>query len=239
MRHTARLSPGLTVDRFAAAAVVLLACALASMALLASLPPTETQFSAADPLLHVLQPFAGYWSAALVAAVVAATWLLVGGTSGSALREATIFGLAGAIAGLAATLLVRAVQGDTLPAFIPGEESSTPGMALGFSAGLVEEALFRLGTLPLVYFALHRRTGARAAAIIACVATGLVFAASHEFGPAATTFDAVHFLVRAVIPGAAMSAVAIIVHPAFMVAAHCTAHIGIALLFQAPVAAAP
>lgn len=234
MRHTARLSPGLTVDRFAAAAVVLLACALASMALLASLPPTETQFSAADPLLHVLQPFAGYWSAALLATVVAATWLLVGGTSGSALREATIFGLAGAIAGLAATLLVRALQGNTLPAFIPGEESSAPGIALGFSAGLVEEALFRLGTLPLVYFALYRRTGALAAATIACVATGFAFALSHEAGQAAASFDVGHFLTRAIVPGIAMSAVAVVVHPAFMVAAHCTAHIGIALLFVAP-----
>lgn len=233
MRHAAWLSPGLTIDRIAAAAVVLLFGVLVSIALLVTSPPTAAQFSAADPLLHFLQPAAGYWTAALVAAVVGAAWLLVGGTSRGALREAAIFGLAGAFAGLAMTLLIRVLQGGTLPAFIPSEESSAPGMALGFSAGLVEEALFRLGTLPLVYFALYRRTGALAAAIVACVATGLAFALSHEAGQAAASFDAAHFLTRAIIPGIAMSVVAVVVHPAFMVAAHCAAHIGIALLFVA------
>lgn len=234
MRRATLLSPGLTIDRIAAAAVVLLSGVLVAMTLLATSPPTATQFSAADPLLHFLQPAAGYWTAALVAAVVAAAWLLASGISGGVLREAATYGIAGAVAGLAMTLLIRALQGDTLPVFIPAEESSAPGMALGFSAGLVEEALFRLGTLPLVYFALHRRTGALTAAIIACVATGFAFALSHEAGPAAAGFDAAHFLTRAIIPGIAMSVVAVVVHPAFMVAAHCAAHIGIALLFVAP-----
>ena len=51
-------------------------------------------------------------------------------------------------------------------------------------------------------------------------------------GPgAAPAFHAAYFATRVIFPGALMSAVFFVVDPAFIIAAHCAAHFGIAFLF--------
>jgi membrane protease YdiL (CAAX protease family) len=143
-------------------------------------------------------------------------------------RADVLWAIAGAAAAIAVTLAVRGLVGPRLPAFIPPEESSAPGMALGLSAGLVEEIVFRLLILPAVYLLGRRKL---LAAILAVVVSGALFSLSHELGPAGGVFDRRFMITRFVIPGAGMSLVAL-VRPSFMVTAHCTAHLTIPLLFR-------
>lgn len=225
-------SPGLSPPRIAAAA----ACLLPFVALYALLnawqPPDAGQLQVADPLVQGLLPIAGTWTIAFIATAIAAAWLHAFRPPARDLRHAACFAALGAVAGLLLPLLIRWLHGDTLPAFIPPEESAAPGMTAGIGAGVIEEALFRLGLLPLAFFALRRHAGLFVAATGACVITGLGFALSHELVPAAGGFEAAHFATRVLIPGMAMSALAILLHPAFIISAHCSAHVALALLFM-------
>lgn len=222
----------LTPDAFAMAAVPLLGFSALYMVLLGWLPPSVDNRSAADPLVQVL-PFAAP-GIGLLCALVGAGWLVQARARRAVIVAGLGWTLAGAVAGLVGVGLVYLLVGDTLPAFVPREESAAPGMALGLGAGVLEEALFRLGVLPAVFLPLARRLGGVPAAGVACVVTGLLFALSHELGPgAAEVFALPPLLARVLIPGVVMSALALWIHPAFLVALHCSAHIPIALLFVA------
>lgn len=223
------IAPGLEPARTAAAAAWLCWYALLFALLALLLPPDSAQRAAADPLLQIMLPPLAPCLLALLPVGVALCWWRRARPDVAELRLGLRWTLFGALAGLAATGAIRLLHGDTLPAFVPPEESAAPGIVLGVGAGLVEESLFRLLVLPLAFFALRQRCGSWLAAALACFITGLLFALSHE--PGSATFDAVHFVTRLVIPGMAMSAVALLLHPAFMVSAHVSAHVLIALLF--------
>jgi hypothetical protein len=130
---------------------------------------------------------------------------------------------------VAGALAIRAIGGPHLPPFVPSEESAAPGLGLGLSAGLLEEAAFRFALVPLIYFAARRVMPSLAAAILAIVLTGFAFALSHELG--AEPFDPAHFATRVVFPGCVMSALFFRPGPALILGAHWTAHIAIYLLF--------
>jgi len=127
---------------------------------------------------------------------------------------------------------MRLAFGPTLPSFVPPEESARPGFTQGLAAGLFEEVLFRLMILPLSYRALLRRLSPRHAAPIAILVTSLAFAISHELGPGAAQFRVDHFITRFAFPGALMSAAYFVPGPAFIIAAHSTAHLLIPILFS-------
>lgn len=199
-------------------------------------PPTPGQMNVADPLVQWLFPLGGVWFVPALSIALALPWLVMSHPSRSDLRTALFYSLAGLSVASVATGAIRLVGGPSLPSFVPPEESAAPGLALGLGAGIIEEALFRFAILPLTYLLVQRKTGRAAATMTAIFVTGLLFAVSHEFGPGAVEFNRVYFATRVLIPGMAMSMVYLLVHPAFMVSAHCAAHIAIYWLF---VGAAP
>ena len=68
--------------------------------------------------------------------------------------------------------------------------------------------------------------------LLSMLVVGLAFAASHMFGPTAGPFRGDYFATRVAVPGAAMSAAYLWISPAFIVAAHCTAHVVMPFLFN-------
>lgn len=218
----------------ATAAMPLLAFAALYYFLVLQDPPTNSQRQSSDPLVQLLFPVGGDGAILFICMGIGVIWLALARPDFTEVKRGMLFAVGGVVAGASVVSLLHAGFGDTLPAFVPREESAAPGMALGVGAGVIEEALFRLGVLPIAFFLLRRHVGFMAAAAGACLVTGLVFALSHEVGPAALqAFDLAHFMTRVIIPGVAMSAVAFLIHPSFIVSAHCAAHVLIAALFVA------
>jgi len=216
------------VRGFGAAAVVALPFAGTAAVLAVVAAPSASEWRAADPLLQLLGGGA-VWLAVAAAAVVALAWARVGRVRrGDLIRAAAGAGLA-----VLALLCLRGLVGGRLPSVIPREESSAPGLTLGLSAGLLEEVVFRLVVLPGVYLACRRKLGVRASAALGIVATALLFSLSHELGPAGGAFEPRFLLTRFLVPGVAMSVLAFSAGPAFVVAAHCSAHLVIPALFHA------
>jgi membrane protease YdiL (CAAX protease family) len=211
----------------AVAAIVLVPFVAAAAALGLATPPGADQLAAADPLVRTLRAWLGAWSVPAIAigACAAAIGLGLARPRRAELRRGLALALGGALAGAALLAALAAAGGGRLPSFVPPEESARPGLLLGLEAGVVEEALFRLLALPLLARSLGARLGARKATITAVVATGVLFALSHEIGPGAAAFRLDLFLTRSVVPGIAMSALAAGVGPSFIVAAHCAAHV--------------
>jgi hypothetical protein len=216
-------------DIAAAAAVLAAFVALAAL-LLQVAPPGAAELRAADPLVRFLAGFGGRWLAVGVAAAVCATWIAIETPTRATLAPALRLALRGAIAAVAVALLLRFAFGPTLPAAIPAEESARPGVALGLVAGTLEEALFRLIALPVALALCARRFSGRRAVVAAIAATSLLFALSHELDGGALVWR--HFAVRALVPGALMSALFLRPGPAFIVSAHATAHLVIPVLFR-------
>lgn len=209
------------------AALVLAPYLVTAGALLTLDPPTPPQIASADPLVGWL----GAWGCVLAAVIVVGVWLWRWPPERDDLGPALAHGLAGAVAGAGLLLLVRAVAGPELPDFIPPEESAAPGLAQGLTAGVVEEAVFRLAVLPAVFLATTERLGDRRAAALAIGCAALAFAASHELGPGANG-DARLFATRVVVPGVLMGVFFFRPGPAFIVSAHCAAHVLMPHLFR-------
>ena len=165
----------------------------------------------ADPILRFLP----LWLIPALGAITCGVWWWLARPK---MKRAVKHALIGVL--VAGTLcgLLRLVSGPHLPKFIPPEESAAPGFLLNMSAGYAEEVIFRLILLPVLLIYLKRIP-------VAVVLTGLAFALSHS-----VALDA-HFATRFLLPGCAFSLAALMVSPAFVVAAHCTAHILIPLMF--------
>ena len=225
----ARMAPA--PGEIGAAATVLAPFVALAAALLATAPPTAEQRLAADPVIRWIDAWGGTWLPVAIAGTICLAWRLAASPSGDELAQALRLALAGALAATLVALALRVVFGSHLPAAIPPEESAAPGLALGLAAGTLEEAVFRLVALPLLLGIGLRVFDERAAPLLAIAATGLLFALAHQLSPDA---DAVtrHFVVRMLIPGAAMSALFLRPGPAFVVSAHATAHLWIPALFR-------
>lgn len=181
----------------------------------------------ADPLVQAVR---GPWPIVALSLVTCAVWIGRWRPSRAHVLRALRWAAVGAAAAAAIALVMRAALGSTLPAFIPPEESAKPGLLLGLSAGVVEEVLFRLMALPAAFALARRRIdSAPVAAGVAAVVTGLLFALSHEL--TATPFHGHHFAVRVLFPGTVMSLLYFRLAPAFIITAHCTAHLFIPFLF--------
>lgn len=218
-------------ERVSAAAVLFLPFVVFFLALWWIAPPTSAHILASDPLVQLVNSYAGIWAIPLVAALPALAWTVVLPPSRAALGRAVpgvLGGLAVAAVGLP---LLRLLAGPTLPGFVPPEESAFAGITLGVGAGIMEEAVFRLGLLSVVFLAGCRVLGRRRAGAVAVVLTAFAFALSHELGPGAGTFDARYFAMRFMAPGCVMSVLFFRPGPSFVVTLHSAAHVGIALLF--------
>jgi hypothetical protein len=215
-----------------AAALVFLPFVGLFLVLAVVLPPSAEALRSSDPLVQLLESCAGPWAIAVVSALPSLGWLAWALPS----REALVRAVRGAIAGLVVAgvglPLLRVLVGPALPAFVPAEESARPGIALGVGAGVLEEAVFRIGLLAVAYLLVQRVWPTRAAVAFAVVVTGFAFALAHELGPGAGPFDPRFFATRFAIPGCAMSALFFRPGPSFLVTLHASSHVGIALLFS-------
>ena len=191
-------------------------------------PPGPASLAAADPFVLTLRAWGGAFAVpALAAAVIG--FRLARVPPRDALDPATLVrAVAGAAVAAGVLLVLRAAFGPALPSFVPPEESARPGLLLGLSAGVGEEVLFRLALLTSLAASMSGRRGGRALAV---VATGALFAAAHELPPAARAFRPDLLVTRFLVPGCAFGALYLVLGPAFLVAAHCTAHLLIPLLF--------
>jgi hypothetical protein len=126
---------------------------------------------------------------------------------------------------------LRLAWGPHIPSFVPPEESAAPGFLLNMAAGYGEETVFRLLLLPVAFFALASRVPRPVAVVAATTLVGVGFALIHE--PGSLVFAPRLFMARLLLPGCAMSVASLYRGPAFIVVAHCMAHVAIPLVFAA------
>jgi hypothetical protein len=216
---------------FSSASLVALPFVLTALVAGFAVPPGPENWARADPVLKLLPEAVTVSLLPLVGAALAAAWVrLAPAPPGrAALGRAARHALAGAVFAAATVGALRATFGAALPAFVPPEESAGPGLHLNLTAGVGEELLFRLLALPLA-LTFARRATPLGAATAGSALTGLAFALLHHAGPGPTT--PALFLTRFLVPGFAMSMVACLGSPAFIVAAHGTAHLLIPLAFR-------
>lgn len=209
-----------------AAALVVVAVAAVTALLAATSGYTAAELARADPLVQVVR---GPWPDIGIAFALGCAAFAVARPDRAALARGARLAVAGVVVAAVVVVALRLTVGSTLPSFIPAEESARPGLVLGATAGVVEEAVFRLAVLPGALALLSRRLRPVPALLAAALVTGLLFALSHELGPA--PFDAAHFATRTLIPGFVMSVLYVRVGPAFIVTAHCVAHFMIPFAF--------
>lgn len=191
--------------------------------------PTLAQVRCSDPLVQVMTSLTGLWIVPVLA-----TAMVLAHLTGHSLRRSDVEAAAFAVvmgAGIVAggLLLANAVGPRPVPWFVPPEESACPGLFLGYTAALLEEAIFRMGVLPVVFALLGTRLARGRAAAIAVVVTGFAFALSHETGAAG--FNAAHAATRFLFPGCFMSALWLRPGPPYPVALHCALHVVIPSLY--------
>jgi hypothetical protein len=184
-------------------------------------PPTDANWSLADPFLRVLP--ASILPA--LGALVAAAWLRLARPSRAELRAGATRAAAGAAIGACLVLALRALAGPTLPPFIPPEESAGPGRFLSLAAGYGEELEFRLLLLPILYQLLAWRMRPRVAIALGVVVCAAAFTLAHAAAPTSW------MLTRFLVPGGLFAAACFLVGPSFVVSAHCAAHVLLPILF--------
>ena len=224
------------MDRFwreqvAAAAILIQPFAALTALLLFIAPPDEAAFTAADPIVRSIGLTVGLWAIPVAAMLTVPVWWLIARPSDAALMRSIRLVGAGVAVALGAALLLRAIFGAHLPAFVPPEESAAPGLSAGLAAGLIEEVLIRLAVLPAAVVLARRALGPVAAGVVAVLVSAAAFTLLHQIGPGAAPFVLAYAVTRFVFPGVVMSTAAIYPGPAFVCTAHCAAHLLIPLLF--------
>lgn len=225
------------VLRFAADARVLAPFTAIWLVLLLAAPASPAQRAAGDPLVLLVAVGNSPVICGLATLFFMVFWTRqvarLDGESSSAPPHSRavpwLWAGAGVLVACAVAGALRLVVGSELPTFIPPEESSRPGLLLGMSAALIEETLFRMAIVPLVLALLGPRR--IAGPVVAIAASALLFPLSHELPPDGV----VHWgqvATRALFPGVVMTAAAIFIRPAFVLSAHCTAHLAIPFLFH-------
>jgi len=229
-----RSVPASFEEDVAAAALWLLPWSLLLAIVLLLAPPTPEQLAASDPLVQIIAAGPGVLAIAGLALLAAVAWNLRSAPGRDALRRSARGAALGAgLAGLGLPL-VRLIAGPALPGCIPPEASAAPGLAPGLAAGVLEEVVFRLGVLAIVFRVLEGAVSRGTALLAAVAVSGLAFSLSHELGPGAGDLQLRFLLARFLVPGCFMSALFFRPGPAFLVTLHVAAHVGIWALFVAP-----
>ncbi len=194
-------------------------------------PPTLEQYLFSDPLIQYIGPQAGPMWAVFGSLGLAFWWNWLYPVDKELLLRNLKFAVLGALGANLLLWVLSLLVGSQIPSFVPPEESASSGLLFGLSAGLLEEVVFRLGLLSVLFLALSARVkGSNVALVLTCAITGLAFALGHQVGE--QSFELAYFATRFAVPGFAMSLVFVKINPTFLVSAHCAAHIGIALFFQ-------
>jgi membrane protease YdiL (CAAX protease family) len=220
-RYRGALSPA----EVAAAALVLQPFVGLCAVLVLLDPPTPAELAAADPLVRALVMATSPWALPLTGAVAGVVWWRVGRPDADAAARAWRLAAMASVVVVAVLASVRVVGGPALPAVVPPEEGARPGIVLGLGAGILEEAVFRLGVLPMLLLGTRRR-------VLAVILTSLAFALAHDLVPGAPAFSTAHFLARFLLPGMLMSSLCLWPGFAFVFALHCGAHVLLPFLFR-------
>jgi len=214
---------------FAAASVVTLPFAVYLVITRFVVPPTDDNWARADPILRLFSRGITSWMPPMLGVLAAGLWFSRArpptAKMKGVLREVGI----GVLVACVIVGALRLAWGTHVPPFVPPEESAGPGLMLNMAAGYGEEVLFRLVLLPLLFLALVSRVPRPVALAVAVLSTGLAFTLLHE--PASASWSPTLFTTRFLLPGCAMSMAALLRSPSFIVAAHCTAHLVVPLVF--------
>jgi len=162
-----------------------------------------------------------------------AFWIIKSKLTVDAVKTALVWSLLGSAFSIFVCVVIYKVNGPELPSFIPPEESAESGLLLGLSAGMLEEIVFRLALLPLVFIFLLKKLPNFQAMVLSSILIGILFALSHEL--TGDAFQLRYFITRIIAPGFIMSMLFLKLHPAALLSAHSAAHIGIAMLFTVSV----
>jgi hypothetical protein len=200
---------------------------------------TPFQVQWADPFLKIIPIDASVW-VVIVSSLAAGLYSLNKLRSFQAVIEHTpgLQILSGICAAMMIGLTIFAIVGDTLPDFVPAEESAKPGYLYGMAAGFGEEVLMRFTILPLVFFGMIKVLSNRAprpriviSAALAIAAATIAFLVMHEAGE--TDHMIVWKLVatRFMVPCFLMGTLTFLVGPGFVIFMHATMHIVIPTLF--------
>jgi hypothetical protein len=219
---------GLVAEDFAAAAVLVQPFMLYLVALRVQSPPPAGAWSSADPILRLLPPDPMLLLAPLFGVALTIAWLTFSWPSWGVFKRELLGGLAGSLLVCGAAFAWWKLRGDHLPPAFRLEESSGGHPCLHLMAGYVEETLVRLIVLPILFLNLVGRSRG-AAILLASLAAGVAFAALHE--PGARDFVPMLFVIRLVVPGVALSLLALLTRPSLAISAHLTAHVVVPLLF--------
>jgi hypothetical protein len=189
--------------------------------------PTATQWSYADPILSLLPHDSIVWLFPAIGVVITLVWMVMAFPSAAEVRRAIIATFIAVTLVGGGMLAYLTLKGPYLPRWLVVEEAPN-ARALGPLAGYAEEMLIRTGVLPLVYLWLGDRK--KWLAIVgASLIAGLAFALLHEGGDA--TFSVKVFALRVLIPGFALSVLALLTKPTFVVFAHGTFHVVLMVFF--------
>jgi len=220
------------MEEFGAAALLALPFAAYLLVLAVIRPPSAAEWAWVDPILRPLPRSLVIWGVPVTGGLIALGWTLAARPTRNALRRALLQAALGVLVASVLVCIVRVAVGNTLPAFIPAEESAGPGLLLSMSAGYLEELVCRLGVLAISWHVLSSRLPRVPAVLLSALASGLAFAFVHRLGEAEPSN--VHFVTRLLIPGFAFSVAALAARPPFLVSAHLAAHLLLPVLFAAP-----
>ena len=176
----------------------------------------------------------GLWLAPVLSALASIWWSYVRRPNRRSVNTALMALLFGSAVVAGGMILVALNGPRPVPWFVPPEESACPGLLLGYTAGMLEEATFRVLLLPLSYAALRRHIRGAGAAVSAVVVTSLLFAVLHDAVPGVSQYSFAFFATRFLFPGCFMSALFFRPGPAFPVALHCALHLVIPFFYTSP-----
>ena len=201
--------------------------------------PTESNVQWADPFIKIFPIQISVWIV-ILSSLLLGVWCLRWLGVGSLLKHTPFIQIAiGVLTAVAVTVTIRVLVGDSLPDFIPAEESSKPGFLYGMVAGYGEEVLFRMLLMPLLFFGAYKLLKARGhkqrvflSAIAAIVLTAVLFVLLHELGETDGTIVWKLVATRFIVPGVVMGSLYFLFGPGFVIAMHSSMHVMIPLLFN-------
>lgn len=201
--------------------------------------PTESEVQWADPVLKIIPISISLWVTILLSFTLGMVALRKIGPGSLLANTPKGQIITGVLAAMAVGFTLRMIVGDTLPDFVPTEESSKPGFMFGMVAGYGEEVIFRMLITPLTFFSmcvLLKSSDVKkriiVSAIVAILVTAASFVLAHELGEADGIVVWKLVATRFMMPGLIMGSLFFLVGPGFVIFMHATMHIMIPLLFH-------
>jgi hypothetical protein len=201
--------------------------------------PTVLQTQWADPILKIAPIQISAWFTIVLSIVIGLWSFRQLGLKGLMEKSPFVQMATGVLTAIVFVSAFRLVVGDTLPDFVPAEESSKPGLLYSMVAGYGEEVYFRMLVTPLVFFFMlallkngsNLKLKITLSAVIAILVAALAFVLSHEAGEADGMIVWKLVATRFIMPGVIMGSLYFIIGPGFVIFMHATMHILMPLVF--------